>query len=417
MPHARTRRQPGRSPREWAMRGGLAAAALALGYVSTTETLGYALMRADPKRAYALSPGDGRIAGVLAQQIASTNDASPADRHRADALARGALAAEPLAVTAMTALGLDAQVAGNTAAARRLFVHSDAVSRRELGPRLWLIEDAVARGDVPGALRHYDIALRTEKNARELLFPILSNAVSDPAIARALVDTIAAAKPAWATPFVLNLPTSGAAPQTTASLFRQLMHRDVHIPPEAQAGVVNALFAGGAFDEAWAFYKNIQPGAVRAASRNADFRVQPEAASPFDWKTASDNSGMTASILNSADGGVLDFSSPATVGGAIAEQAQVLPPGHYRLAGAAQGLSGNATLAPYWQLACVDGRELGRVPMIVGADGKGTFDGGIEVPSTCRAQVLRLVIRPVSDTGGVTGQITLAALSSIGADR
>lgn len=416
MTRAHTRRQPRRSPREWLLRGGLAAAALAIGYVSTTETFGYALMRADPERAYALSSGDGRIAGVLAQQIASTNDASTADRHRADALARGALATEPLAVTAMTALGLNAQVAGNTAVARRIFVHSDTVSRRELGPRLWLIEDAVARGDIPGALRHYDIALRTEKNARELLFPILSNAVSDPTIADALVDTMAA-KPAWTTSFILNLPTSGAAPQTTASLFRRLMRRGVPIPPEAQAGAVNALFAGGAFDQAWAFYKNIHPDAVRTASRNANFRVQPEAASPFDWNTASDSSGMAASILNSAEGGILDFSSPATVGGAIAEQAQVLPPGHYRLVGAARELSGNTASAPYWQLVCIDGQELGRVPMIVEADGKGTFDGDLEVPSTCRAQVLRLVIRPVSDTGGVTGQIIRAALSSIDAKR
>lgn len=416
MARAPTRRQPKRSPREWAMRGGLATVALALGYVSTTETLGYALMRTDPKRAYALSPGDGRIAGVLARQIASTDDASSAERRRADALARGALAAEPLAVAAMTALALDTQVAGNTAAARQLFLHSDTVSRRELGTRLWLIEDAVSRGDVPGALRHYDIALRTETGARELLFPILSNAVSDPAIAAALVNTMAA-KPAWTTAFLLNLPTSGAAPQTTASLFRRLMRRGVPIPPEAQAGTVNALFAGGAFDEAWAFYKNIRPGAARTASRNADFRIQPEAVSLFDWKTISDSSGMTASILNSDDGGVLDFSAPATVGGAVVEQAQVLPPGNYRLTGTARNLSSDVASVPYWQLACVDGHELGRVPLIVKADGKGTFDGNFEVLSTCRAQVLRLVIRPVSETGGVTGQITRAALSSIGAHR
>lgn len=415
MARAHTRR-PERSPREWAMRGGLVAAALVLGYISTTETLGYVLMRADPKRAYALSPGDGRIAGVLARQIATNNDASSAYHRRADELARSALSAEPLAVAALTALAMDTQVAGNTAAARRLFVHSDRISRRELGTRLWLIEDSVTRDNIPGALRHYDIALRTERNARELLFPILSNAVSDPAIAGALVDTMAA-KPAWTTAFLLNLPTSGAAPQTTAALFRQLMRRGIPIPPEAQAGTINALFASGAFDEAWAFYRNIRPGAVRTESRNADFRMQPEAASLFDWKTMLDNSQMTASVLNSTEGGVLDFSAPATVGGVVAEQAQVLPPGNYRLAGTAQDLSSNTALAPYWQLACADGQELGRVPMIIKADGKGTFDGNIAVPSTCRAQMLRLVIRPVSDVGGVTGQITRAALTSIGANR
>lgn len=406
--------QPARSPREWAVRGSLAALALVLGYVSTTEALGYTLLRTNSERAYALSPGDGRIAGLVALRIASNSDASRADRHRADTLARQALVAEPLAVTAMTALGIDMQIAGNTTTARRLFVHSDAVSRREFGTRLWLIEDAVARGDVSGALHHYDIALRTEKSAADLLFPILSNAIRDPAVAGALADTMAA-KPAWASSFLLNLPTSGATPQTTASFFRQLMYRGIHIPPQAQAGAVTALFASGAFDEAWALYKIIQPGVVRTASRNSDFRKQPEAASPFDWKITPDSSEMTASILNSAEGGVLDFSAPATIGGTIAEQAQVLPPGRYRLAGTARGLSGNAASVPYWQVTCVNGQELGRVLIIVGADGKSTFEGRIEVPSTCRAQILRLVIRP--DADGVMGQITRAGLTSIGTTR
>lgn len=399
-----------RSPREWAVRGGLAAAALALGYVSTAQTLAYALVRTDPERAFALSPNDGRVAGALAQQIAGSEGA---DRPRADRLARRALAAEPLAVKALTALAIDTQIAGNTPAARRLFVHSEALSRRELGTRLWLIEDAVARGDVPGALRHYDIALRTERSAPELLFPVLSSAISDPAIAAALLDTLKR-KPNWADAFVFQLGFTDTDPRVRAAFMESLARSGLKVPPAAQVSVVNALIAAGRIDEAWRLHVGTRRDVARDRSRDPRFSAAIDTPSPFDWNPVTDDSGISASIQSAPGGGVFDFSVPVTVGGVMLQQAQALPAGRYRLSGRSAEIAQDASAAPYWTLVCGDGRELGRVTVPNSAQDAGRFAGEFTVSGNCPVQFLRLVARPSSATGGLSGRIEQVTLVPVG---
>ncbi|MFL0415899.1 hypothetical protein, partial [Sphingomonas sp. 179-A 2A2 NHS] len=95
------------------MRGTIAGAALLLGYVSTTQTLAFALIKSNTVRGHTLAPDDGRIAGELAEQILTSGQ--PARRASADRLARAALVDEPLAVPALTARALAAQIAGDTA--------------------------------------------------------------------------------------------------------------------------------------------------------------------------------------------------------------------------------------------------------------------------------------------------------------
>src|SRR3546814_17422634 len=71
---------------------------------------------------------------------------------------------------------------GDRAGGERLLAYSQTLSRRDLRTQLMAIELAVARDDIPSALRHYDIALRTKKNAPDLLFPVLTSALTNPTI-------------------------------------------------------------------------------------------------------------------------------------------------------------------------------------------------------------------------------------------
>lgn len=410
------RRPARRGLSEWLLRGGLAAAAIVIGYSSTTQTLAFALYKANPERAYALAPDDGRIAGELAERIAASN-AGSAQRARATRLARKALADDALAVPALTALALNVQLTGNTGAARRLFVHSDALSRRELGTRLWLIEDAVAGNDVAGALRHYDIALRTAKGAPDLLYPVLSEAVADPEIARSLATTLAR-RPAWSDSFVQYLGGSKTDPAVTAALFRRLATLGYPVPDAAQAGVVNALVTKGAFDDAWRYYASFRTGQPRNRSRDPDFSAQLQTPSAFDWTPVANDAGVNASMQRTREGGILDFSVPSTVGGVVLQQVQLLPAGRYRLEGVSGGIEQAAASRPYWQLSCMDGRELGRVEMRNSTVENGRFVGEFTVGGgNCPAQVLRLVTRPSSDIGGITGQIDRALLIPVGTGR
>ena len=163
-----------RSAAEWGARGALAAVLTVLGYFSVAYTLGY-LLRENPAYAYSLASGDGRVTARLSQAVLTAKPAAP-ERDRATRLAWLALRQDPTAVRAAITLGLSAQLGGEINGARRLFAYAQALSRRELQTQLWAIEDAVSRDDITGALRQYDIALRTSRKAPDLLFPVLASA-------------------------------------------------------------------------------------------------------------------------------------------------------------------------------------------------------------------------------------------------
>lgn len=403
------RRSSRHSFASWALRGVLASGACVLGYISTTQTFAYAVSKSDPQRAYAIAPGDGRIAGALAQQLAVVETGAP-DRALANRLARQGLAAEPLSVKALTALALNAQIDGKTAEARRLFAHSDALSRRELGTRLWLIEDAVGRNDIKGALRHYDIALRTEKNAPDLLFPVLAQAITDPAISGALADVLQS-KPAWGETFITYLATSGEVPTASAILLRNLSNRGVPVNGTSQTGVVNLLFRAGKFDESWNYYRSFRANVDRRRSRDPHFALESESPSIFDWVPIMNEAGVSASIQHAGGkDGMFDFAAPSSTGGVVLQQVQLLPPGHYRLDGVSAEIEQPDITRPYWRISCLNSKEVGRIELPNSSENRGHFMGFFEIPVGCPVQTLDLVARPSSEVGGTIGQILHAAL-------
>ncbi|MEG3092910.1 hypothetical protein U1703_15685 [Sphingomonas sp. PB1R3] len=409
------RRSTKRSRFEWTIRCVLAIAAVALGGLSTTQTIAFALRKVNAERAYALAPYDGRVAGELAQHIAA-GDVSTEQRARATAIAQQALVDEPLAIPALTALGINTQLRGDTVEARELFAHSDALSRRELGTRLWLIEDAVGRGDTAGALRNYDIALRTEKGASELLFPILAQAISDSRLASALADTMAA-RPAWSEPFIGYLAAVSTTPDISAPFLQQLAKRGVPISEAARISMVNALVNIGKMDAGWSYYASFHKGAARDRSRDPNFAFSRETPAAFDWVPVTSEAGINASIQSTSTGGVFDFAVSSSVGGTVLQQTQLLPPGRYRLEGISAGIQQAPSTRPYWQLTCSDGHEAGRVELPNSTENGGRFTGEVTVGAGCPTQVLRLVVRPSLEVGGVGGQIERAALVPVAAGR
>lgn len=396
-----------RSPREWIMRGALALVVATTGYVSVIHSLAMTLSDKAPERASAMAPWDGRIAARASREMAGTA-LSAAPRARADRLALAALRMDPTAVPAVTTLGLSAQIRGQTAKARRLFAYSQELSRRDLQTQLWAIENAVGRGDIPGALENYDIALRTSRFTPELLYPVLTTAMNDPKIEQSLVATLSK-KPLWTTSFIDYVASKGDA-TASARLFRDLAAARVPVSGSARTGVIVALIKEKRFADAWRFYRSFQPSANLRMSRNPDFRIAPEHPSPFDWQPYSENSGTSAVIQPSQQTGFFDFAVPATIGGVVLRQMQLLPSGTYVLEGYSRGIEQSADARPYWSLKCDDDRELGRADIQNSTQEGGRFGGRFTVPDDCQVQHLMLTIRPSNLISGVTGQIDRALL-------
>lgn len=402
--------RPHRSSIEWGVRITLALVAAVLGYFAVAHSLAQVLRTAAPERAHALAPYDGRITAYLSK--VSGPKADTAQREEADRLARLALRQDPTAVAAVATLGINAQVRGETEAARRHFAYSDKLSRRDLTTRLWMIEDAVAKDDIPEALRNYDIALRTSRSAPDLLFPVLASASTDESIRAELVKTLAA-KPPWGENFIAFVAENGEHAVATARLFQGLRRARVPISDIAQAAVVGKLVADRDYNAAWTYYASTRAGVNRRHSRDPQFAANLSTPSPFDWAPMGGVSGVSTVIQSGTRDGIFDFTAPPSVGGLLLQQLQMLPPGNYLLEGHSIGIDQSESARPYWMLTCLEGRELGRVILPNSTENRGVFLGRFTVPSDCAVQYLRLVARPSNAVGGLSGQIDKVTLRPV----
>lgn len=400
-----------RSRIEWGVRGALSVLALGIGCFSISDTLANVVIKLDPARAHSLAPGDGKITAELAEQQfllrpISTLNSEPAR------LARLALRQDATAVDAFTVLGLQAQLRDETDRARRLFAQSLAMSRRELQPRLWAIEEAIERGDISDALKNYDIALRTSKSAPDLLFPILASAIANPRIRSMLVE-IMGTQPVWGERFVDFVAGSGVDPQAAIRFFREGERVDMTVEDADRSAVVNALVARDLVNEAWNYYSSFRPDAERRRSRDAKFARTSDTPAIFDWIVLN-APGISASIQQGESHGLVDFAAAPSTGGSILQQTQLLPPGNYRIEGSSIGIDQPERSRPYWSLTCRNGRELGRVLLSNSAQASTDFKGSFSVPSDCPVQILALVSRPSDEMMGVSGQIERVQLGPAG---
>lgn len=407
MPSRVSRRR--RSHREWAGRIALACGVAVLGYQSVAFSIAQVAAKSQPQAADARISYDGRLSAAHAAALITPN-VTAAGRAQAGALASAALRRDPTAVSAAATLGVVTLAQNDTAKARRLLAYAQMLSRRNVPTQLWSIEDAVARNDVPGALRWYDIALRTKPELIDVLYPVLAQASRDPAIRTALAHTLAG-KPAWSDSYVGYAAGQKDDPHSTAALFVALRARGVAIPASAQASVVNVMLDAGNVDQAWRYYTAIRPGATRARTRDPRFTALLETPSLLDWVPVNDGN-VSTSIQRTRDGGAFEFSAPASIGGAVLQQVQLLPAGTYRLSGHSDGIAQDARALPYWTLTCrADGRELGRVAVPNSAQAGGNFAGTLTVPANCPVQTLTLFAQASDAIGGTSGQIDRVVLA------
>jgi hypothetical protein len=391
---------------DWGIRAVSAVVVAWLGYTSVTQSLAYSLRTSATKLAHDLSPRDGRITAALSIELLQLS-ATEADRKKAENLARKALQQDPTAVDAVTTLGLISQMRGDRQSAGGLLAYSNTLSRRDLRARLWMIEDAVARENIPGALRNYDIALRTSRRASDILFPVLASAISDPAIQASLVKTLVS-NPAWGNYFISYAASAGPDLVADARLFEALTPLRMAMLPEASAQLIDRMIGQQHFAEAWTFYSVINNVADQRRSRDPNFAVK-RTASAFDWRVF-DGSGISASIQRTTSHSFFDFAAASSVGGPLLRQAQMLPPGNYTIDGRSAGIDQPDESLPYWVLTCTSGRELGRVAVPNSTNNNGRFAGYFTVPSDCPSQYLTLVAQPSGQVAGISGQIEMVKL-------
>jgi hypothetical protein len=356
------------------------------------------LRRIDPAVALSINPANGEAAEARAEQLMIE---SVANRSEAAALARRALDRSPVSAGAARILATAKLAGGNVDAARRLMTYSERVSRRDLPTQAWLIEDAVQRDDIPMALHHYDVALRSVDQAKALLLPILVKAIAQPPVVDSLIVTLAA-RPLWAPTFLDMAARDGRDFEGLARLLEGLARQGYSVPMSVTAQASARMVEAGYYDLAWRVYAAGHPHAARSIVRDPGFaRIETDGAGPFEWSLVAAN-GLTAQPRRYGGQSVLSYNAATGAGGILARQLLLLPTGAARLAGRSYDSASSEARAQL-RLTCANS---GKSIMTMAAN-MANYAQGFVIPADCPAQWLDVTVdggdSPLGTSGAIGG--------------
>jgi tetratricopeptide (TPR) repeat protein len=326
-----------------------------------------------------------RSGDLLASPAPTQTDISAARQ-----LAVTALGKEPANAAAARDLGLMYTLQGKANEAARAFAYSERMSRRDIPTQLWLIESKVQAGDVAGALKHYDRAMRTSLEIREMLLPTLVGAAQDPVVAASL-KKIVAARPNWWAQFtdVLVGQSQGAA---AIGNIVPALHLDPANPDQARQLSVGLrhMVDLGAIPQAFTLYRQVRrfSGSVPLL-RGGDFEAVGQLA-PFEWQLTDGEERQGVREARDGAQGRFALSLYGDSAGEVARQLMSLPPGKYRLSGQAGSVSKTAPQPSIAVVCAKDASVLANVALPRGA--RASFERTFQVSAQCPAQYVFISI-------------------------
>jgi hypothetical protein len=269
--------------------GIIAGAALLLAVAIVSISAAGVFRERSPATALALAPWDARASAKAAQQSLLQRP-TRASIAAAGEQARLAYRLEPLALSAVTTLGIAADARGEAARAAATFTYAARLSRRNVEAQIWLIEHNVRRNDIAGALSHYNVLLSTSTEARPAFSGILINASSRPEIASAL-NRLLLTRPNWRDDFLTRFVFEGRDAAALATVSRRVFNSTVTADREILLRVLARLVELARYDLAWDAYldamRQESGGRAPPPLRNGDF-ASDQGLPPFDWRYPAD---------------------------------------------------------------------------------------------------------------------------------
>lgn len=333
---------------------------------------------------------------AIAAYVMIQDNQRPETLRRARTLAEAALAREPVSAAAARTLGIIADIERRPDEAERFFNYSERLSRRDVPTQLWFIEKRVRDNDVEGALRHYDRALRVSRDIRNLLFPVLARAASDPNVVDPLARLVAS-RPPWWSNFIAYLVGQNISSQGMFRIFDSLQ-LDPQVSDERVllARAIARLADVGSYDLAASLYRQAKGGTLTAV-RNGDFQSPDMDFPPLDWLLVdqSDRSAVREPSARNPDDYVLAVRASSGSVDEVARQLLLLPSNRYRLAVRSGGM-GSPSSGPLITITCAGerGASLARLDLPLSENGVSAHQAPFSVPlGGCSAQWLTITAR------------------------
>lgn len=330
---------------------------------------------------------------VKADQLLAKATTQPAKPGALLDLARRSLYTNPINARAVRLVGIAYGLRENPDTAARLYSLASQISRRDLGDQLLLIEGRVDKDDGVGALKHYDIVLRTSTSGQETLFPILFSAMADPAI-RLETSKLVATNPPWLKSFLSYTLTQDTG----------------------LANVADVAAAGGGLpaDASFAPYENAlltrlidtkQFAALERYSRSAKAKDADQLTSiafrrsaptnrfqPLAWQLSQENS-VSASMETRQENGAswLNVFAAADNRGYAARKLLLVSSGPHEFSVDQTIVETGRDAEVRWEIACAE------VPTVLwtsesqNAAGRGSIRQSINVPDACKVLWINLI--------------------------
>lgn len=327
-------------------------------FISIGVTLNFTVAERYPDLVHEWWPDGVTPKVVSAGRVLSSPSSSAAGVAQAQGSLRTAALREPVSSYALGMLGAVADFKKNKTQARAFFQLSEAMSRRNLLTEMWLIEDAVSRGDVSEALSHYNRAMLVSYKSWETLLPILVSAVSEPDVFANLLPMLAQ-KPLWWRAYVNEMIAHGKDPAVMSTVVLALKLDLTN--PEQKAlveRVLNRMLALHDEKRALQTANDLEGrlGAYRAI-QDGEFDQAPGLL-PFAWWLSQD-SNIQAYRGNVPSGGEgLWLETHEDTGGIMAKQLIGLEPGHYFFSGIVGGQTSDVVNHIVIELNCGQGGRL-----------------------------------------------------------
>jgi hypothetical protein len=361
-----------------------------------------------PAVALQFVPGDARALSRMADTSLLVENGQLRDPSEARRYARAALARDATLPASWRILGLIAP--DGSALSIKLLETAQRLSRRDALTQFALIELAVGRGDILGALDHYDILLRISSAYDAVLFPVLLGASTEPPIRQVLGQKLLRA-PMWRRRFLAYMVNTATPYPVQADLFSAIAKGGRSFPDSdivASQATNSAL--GGNYAIARHLYGLVAPSEVTQRLRNGGFD-KDGGVPPFDWQYDTDGA-LTVAVASFGPGQRLEIISERGDGARAARQLLFLTPGRYRLAGQVGAIEGESVGRPYMTMTCADA---GTPLLTVDTQPKaGRAAGIVIVPNGCAVQWLELGMRQNSIGTRAAAWIDGVAIDRVG---
>lgn len=378
--------------------------ALVLAWLSIAVTLANVTAANSPSTALWLWPGHAVAEARRADSVVASIPPDASARQREQRILQAAqdaawsLQRNPTLPAPARILAMAASVRRDQRQSDRLLQYSEQMSRRDIPTQFWLLERRVAANDVGGALSHFGIALQVAPSTRDLLFPVLSSALSQPDLRRPIAELVHRGD-AWRADFLYHAGAN-ADPASAGTLFLILAQLRTPPAPQHLQILIDRLVAAGNFAGAARLYALVDRNwRLEEAGTQLDGAfARPSDLPPFGWEL-NQNVAFRGGRPDQADNNALQINLSTSGEEWAARKLLLLGPGRYRLAAAYGTMDGGSGQVRV-ELACSRGGSVVSSLTAPVNRPSGTLEGTLDIPAGCRQQWLTIQAAGAGDSAG-----------------